>query len=148
MNFNYLPQRQIVTERVVTNELNIQEQEIGIKFQDILYYMQNIDKIIQSKDNIPIDFLKAMSEMENLDYTYEYNYIGFKNQRTNECVQFIRQGHDKWYAEVPIMHGKGWDGYAWCSYSDSKTIVNMMRLFFEEVLWFGMLSWKMRRFKH
>jgi len=118
-----------------------------VDYQHIIYYMSNPGKVVRSKDMIPIDFIKATTEMKNLDWNYELNYIGFKNKKTNECVQFIRQGQDKWYAEVPIIHGKGWDGYAWCSYSDSKTIVNTMKLFFEEVLWFGMLSWKMRRYK-
>ena len=148
MNSQPLYSKKIILQDLVTNELTVQDTVSDIKYQDIIYYMQNTTKVVESRDQIYIDFLKAVSEMNNLDYTFECNYIGFVNQRTNECVQFIRQGQDKWYAEVPIMHGKGWDGYAWCSYSDSKTIVNMMRLFFEEVLWFGMLSWKMRRFKH
>ena len=47
-----------------------------------------------------------------------------------------------------IGYGKGWDGYCWCAYSKTQKITDMVRLFFEEVPWFGMLSWKMRRFKH
>ena len=89
-----------------------------------------------------------MSEMKNLDWEYENNYIAFDNKKTKEYVQFIRLGQDKWYADIPINDGKDWDGYTWSCYSDSETIVSMMRLFFEEVPWFGMLSWKMRRFKH
>ena len=148
LNFNSISSNQIIIQNLASDGLTKQETVTDVKYQNIVYYMHNPDNTVLSEDQIHIDFLKAMSEMNNLDYTFERNYIGFTNQRTNECVQFIRQGQDKWYAEVPIMHGKGWDGYAWCSYSDSKTIVNMMRLFFEEVLWFGMLSWRMRRFKH
>jgi len=147
LNFHSISSNQISIQNIVTDELISQDIVPDVKYQDIIYYMHNTDKTVLSEDQIPIDFLKAMAEMNNLDHTFERNYIGYTNQRTNECVQFIRQGQDKWYADVPIMHGKGWDGYAWCSYSDSKTIVNMMRLFFEEVLWFGMLSWKMGRFK-
>ena len=86
--------------------------------------------------------------MGKLNWNYEENFIGFDNLTKHECVQFIRQGQDKWYAEAPIRHGVRWDGYAWCSYSDSKTVTDLIRLFFEEVPWFGMLSWKMMRFKH
>ena len=147
MNPQASSSNKIIFQDSTTDELVDQDLMADIKYQDIIYYMHNTNKVVKSKDQIHIDFLKAASEMNYLDYTFKPNYIGFKNQRTNECVQFIRQGQDKWYAEVPILHGKGWDGYAWCSYSDSKTIVNMIRLFFEEVLWFGMISWKMRRFK-
>ena len=134
--------------QVIEGELEKLDTKSDVKYQDITYYMQNPNKVVETKDNIPIDFLKATSEMNDLDWNYEWNYIGFANNRKSECVQFIRQGEKKWYAEVPIRSGKGWDGYSWCGYSDIETITNMMRLFFEEVPWFGMLSWKMRRFKH
>ena len=118
-----------------------------VKYQDITYYIYDSTKSVESKDRVSIDFLKAVNEMEDLDYRFERNFIGFENNKTDECVQFIRQGEDKWYAEVPINNGKNWEGYAWASYSDSKTVTDMLKLFFEEVPWFGMLSWKMRRFK-
>ncbi|MFB5632844.1 MAG: hypothetical protein ACE5Q9_05920 [Nitrosopumilus sp.] len=135
-------------QQVIDGELERCDVLSDVKYQDITYYMQNPNKVVKSKDNISIDFLKATSEMNDLDWNYEWNYIGFSNNKKLECVQFIRQGEEKWYAEVPINNGKGWDGYAWCGYSEIETITNMLRLFFEEVPWFGMLSWKMRRFKH
>jgi len=148
LNFHSLSSKQIIRQDTVTDELTKQEIEPDVKYQDIVYYMNNGNKVVESKDNIHIDFLKAMSEMDNIDWKYEMNYIGFANQRTEECTQFIRLGQDKWYAEVLIGYGRRWNGYVWSNYSDSKTIGNMLRLFFEEVPWFGMLSWKMRRFKH
>ena len=134
--------------QVIDDELQRTSTVSDVKYQDITYYMQNPNKVIDSKKNIPIDFLKATSEMSDLDWNYEWNYIGFTNNKKNECIQFIRQGETKWYAEVPIRWGTGWDGYAWCCYSESKPIIDMLRLYFEEVPWFGMLSWKMMRFKH
>jgi len=139
---------QTVIQNIVTDELTKQEIKSDVKYQDIIYHMDNKGKTVCSKDHIHIDFLKAMSEMKNLDWKYENNYIAFKNKKTDEYVQFIRQGENKWYADIPIKDGKDWDGYTWSCYSDSKTILCMMRLFFEELPWFGMLSWKMRRFKH
>ena len=140
--------KQITIQELLDKISEKQGSVTDVKYQDITYYMKNPNKVVESKDNIPIDFLKATSEMNDLDWNYEWNYIGFVNNKKLECVQFIRQEEEKWYAEVPIRLGKGWDGYAWCGYSDIETITNMMRLFFEEVPWFGMLSWKMRRFKH
>ncbi len=149
MNFHSTSSNQISIQNIVTDELISQDIVPDVKYQDIIYYMDNAGKIVKNEDQIHIDFITATSEMKNLDWTYEYNYIGFENlRRTKECVQFIRQGQDRWYAEVPISHGKGWDGYAWCGYSDSETALSLMRLFFEEIPWFGMLSWKMRRFRH
>ena len=110
--------------------------------------MDNKIKIVSQKQNAQINFIKATSEMSGLNWNYNENFIGFDNLVKHECVQFIRQGHDKWYVETPIRHGIKWDGYTWCSYSNSKTVTNLLRLFFEEVPWFGMLSWKMMRFKH
>ena len=130
-------------------EINFQEQkEIqGIKYQDITYFKQNGNEIVDFEALIHIDFMKAMSEMENLNSDL-FNYIGFRNHKTNDFVQFIRQEQNRWYADVPIDDEKNWEGYCWSAYGENKTISNMMRLFFEEVDWFGMLRWKMRRFEH
>jgi len=125
---------------------NFQVEEIlqDTKFQNITYYKQNDSEIIGHDKWVSIDFLKAMSEMEKLDCE-KPNHIGFKNHRTEETVQFIRKGKNNWYADIPIKNNGEWKGYCWGAYSDNKTISNMMRLFFEEVEWFGMLEWKMRR---
>jgi len=130
-------------------EINFQEQkEIqGIKYQDITYYKQNGNDIVIYEDLIHVDFMKAMSEMENLNWKL-FNHIGFINQKTDDLVQFIRQRKNRWYADVPINRGKNWERYSWGAYADNKTISNMMRLFFEEAEWFGLLRWKMRRFEH
>ncbi len=138
----------IIIQNTAADELTKQEIESDVKYQDITYHMYDKSKTVDSKDHIHIDFLKAMSEMSGLDWNYEKNYIGFINKRTTETVQFIRQGQDKWYAEVLIHSGKNWDGYTWSCYSESRPISDMMRLFFEETSWMGTLSWKMRRFKH
>jgi len=122
-------------------------EKLDTKYQDITYFKQNGNEIVDSDDFIHIDFLNAMSEMENL-YWNLFNHIGFRNHKTNDFVQFIRQGPNKWYVDVPINDGKNWEGYCWSAYGDNKTISNMLRLYFEEVKWFGMLSWKMRRFQH
>jgi len=130
------------------DELLKQDTVVDVKHQDITYHMDNSDKTINHKDHAQIDFLKAMNEMKNLDWNYSNNYITFVNNKTKECVQFLRKSEDNWYAEVPINDGMNWDGYAWSCDTNSKPVMDMLRLYFEEVAWFGMLSWKMRRFKH
>ncbi len=130
------------------DELLKQDTISDVKFQDITYHMDNSNKSVDWEEHTQIDFIKAMNEMKNLDWNYENNYITFVNNKTKECVQFLRKSENDWYAEVPINDGVNWDGYAWSCDTTSKPVMDMLRLYFEEVQWFGMLSWKMRRFKH
>lgn len=116
-----------------------------VKYQDIIYYKWDRNEIIHFAKVVHIDFLKAMSEMEKLDYTFDNNYIGFHNNKTNQCVQFIRLDKNEWFVDHPINTGRS-DGYTWIAKSDSKTVSSMMRLFFEEITWNQMLEWKMTRF--
>jgi len=115
------------------------------EYQDIIYSIDNGIHAIDWNKNKQIDFFKAVSEMEKLDWNFKNNYIGFKNKKANEILQFIRLDQNRWYADVPINSGGKWDGYYWTAYSDTETIVEMVKLFFEEMPWFGMLEWKMRR---
>jgi len=133
-----------VIENITEDYLQKQKLIQDTKYQDITYYKQNGNDIIEAKDCVLIDFIKAMNEMENLNWNL-FNHIGFVNNKRNENLQFIREGFDNWYADVPIKNGKKWEGYYWAAYGDSKNVSVMMRLFFEEVEWFGMLKWKMRR---
>ena len=135
-----------IIENIDEEYLQEQKEVLDTKFQQITYYKQNGSELIGHRNWVSIDFLKAMSEMEKLNWN-ESNHIGFENHRTHENVQFIRKGKNYWYADVPIIIDGKWDGYCWGAYSDNKTISNMMRLFFEEVEWFGMLSWKLWRIK-
>ena len=122
--------KQIIIQEILDKISEKQESITDVKFQNIIYFMNNIGKTVNSKSNIPIDFLTAMSEMESLDYTSNNHFIGFVNKKTNECLQFKRRTKDDWYAEVIINHGKGWDGYYWCANSKIDAISNMLRLFF------------------
>lgn len=116
-----------------------------VKYQDINYYKWDRDEAVCSRDRVHIDFLKAMSEMSKLDWTFSHNHIGFKNNRTNEVVQFIRLGKNKWHAENLVNPGKEWKGLVWTAKSDTNTVSKMMKLFFEEDSWFNILDWKLKR---
>jgi hypothetical protein len=118
-----------------------------VTFQDIIYYSWDGKKEIKSDNNVNIDFIGAMNEMKNLDHTFDKNFIGFKNNKNKDLVQFIRIQEDSWYADIPINSGYNWDGYYWAGYGDTKTIASILKLFFEEVEWFDSISWVMRRHK-
>ena len=119
--------------------------EQGEKHQSITYYKCVDDRHVRG---VPIDYLGAMREMEGLPVaTGWYRFIGFENRDNGDNVQFIRLGEDLWYADVPINGGPNWDGYYWGARADSKSVAAMLRLFFEEMPWLGMLPFTMRRHK-
>ena len=131
--------------------INLESQKLetktDIKFQNIIYYCWDGKKAVEQNQQVRIDFLGAVSEMENLDHKFERNFIGFQNCSTGEYVQFVRLGNDSWYADVPIKAQDNWEGYLWAGYGNTQSITDMLKLFFEEVPWFDSLSWKMRRCK-
>ena len=129
-----------------TLDTKLDEQTIqDVKYQHITYYKSDG---IEDIHNQPIDFIKAMHEMENLPICNGYNhFIGFTNHHTIETLQFLRYDNDKWYADTIINGGRGWDGYSWGAEIDNNKMAATLRLFFEEVPWFGMISWTLRRYK-
>ena len=129
--------------------INLESQKLetttDVKFQNIIYYYWDGKKSVNQNQQVKIDFLGAVSEMEDLDHKFERNFIGFQNCSTGEYVQFVRLGNDSWYADVPIKDRGNWEGYLWAGYGDTKSITEMLKLFFEEVSWFDSIPWKMRR---
>ena len=121
------------------------ESTTDVKFQNIIYYCWDGKKEVNQNQQVKIDFLGAVNKMENLDHKFERNFIGFQNSCTGEYVQFVRLGHDSWYADVPIKDQNNWEGYLWAGYAYTKSITDMLKLFFEEMPWFDSISWKMRR---
>ena len=135
--------------RMIQIQIELDSQKLetatNVKFQNIIYYYWDGKKTVTQNQQVRIDFLGAVSEMEKLDYTFEKNFIGFQNCSTGEYVQLVRLGCNSWYADVPIKDQKNWEGYLWAGYGNTKTITDMLKLFFEEVSWFDSIPWKMRR---
>ena len=129
--------------------INLESQKLetitDVKFQNIIYYYWDGKRTVDQSQQVRIDFLGAVNEMECLDHKFERNFIGFQNCSTGEYVQLVRLGNDSWYADVPIKDQKNWEGYLWAGYGNTKTITDMLKLFFEEVSWFDSIPWKMRR---
>ena len=129
--------------------INLESQKLetttDVKFQNIIYYYWDGKRTVDPSQQVKIDFLGAVNEMEKLDHTFDRNFIGFQNCSTGEYVQLVRLGYDSWYADVPIKDRNNWEGYLWAGYGNTKSITDMLKLFFEEVPWFDSISWKMRR---
>ena len=135
--------------RLIQTQIESDSQKLetttDVKFQNMIYYYWDGKKSVNQNQQVKIDFLGAVSEMEKLDDTFDRNFIGFQNYSTGEYVQLVRLGYDSWYADVPIKDRNNWEGYLWAGYGNTKTITDMLKLFFEEVSWFDSIPWKMRR---
>jgi len=129
-------EKEMIEPRIILNQENIQD----IKHQDIIYWKNNRYESVSGLKFLAVDFLKAMYEMNTLDYTFSQNSIGFS--RIGDEVSLRRKNETRWSAEIPIFEGDKWTGFSWFAYSDTITISDMLRLFFEEMPWSGMLSWK------
>ena len=135
--------------RLIQTQIELDSQKLetttDVKFQNIIYYYWDGKRTVDQSQQVRIDFLGAGNEMECLDHKFERNFIGFQNCSTREYVQFVRLGNDSWYADVPIKDRSNWEGYLWAGYGNTKSITDMLKLFFEEVSWFDSIPWKMRR---
>lgn len=118
---------------------------VDTKHQQIIYYKWDRNEAVCSKDNTPIDLQKAISEIRGLDWTYSQNHLGFRNILTNETVQFVRLEQDKWYLESLIRPGVKWEGYAWVSEANTESVVELVKLFFEEMPWLYVVDWKLEK---
>lgn len=117
----------------------------GIKYQDISYFKQDGKISVGMRKMVPTDFQRANSEISSLGHGWYHHFIGFRNNRTAELVQFSHYEEGKWYADVPIYHGTGWEGYVWGCRTDMKSVLNTAGLFFEELPWFDSLQFMMNR---
>ena len=114
------------------------------KYQKITYWKYGKFETIQSLAFVQIDLHKALYETQKL--LPEHNEsIGFSNGHNKDAIHFTRVGEDDWRIQVPIFTRKEWDGYYWRATSDTKCTLDIIRLFFDELEWFGMLDFKMDR---
>ena len=126
-----------------SKQVGAQGQEQRITEHAITYFKQDGDASV--KDD-PIDFPKAKSEIEALGHGGYDHFIGFKNSKTLEMVQFARHESDGWYADVPIPPtGPDWSGYVWGCRTDTESVIRVAKLFIDEAAWFGALPFTMRK---
>lgn len=147
-NKSELEQKSLTSYSQHPNEEYYQEllQNTEIKYQQITYWKHGKFEEVNALLFTPIDLKKALHETEKILWEHKES-IGFTNGRNKDAINFRRYEEDKWLAQVPIFTKDEWDGYCWLAYSDTKTTLDTIRLFFEEVEWFGMLDFKMDRHK-
>lgn len=116
-----------------------------LKYLDIIYYKWNRHESVSSNQRIHIDYDKAVSEMEKLDWTFVHNHIGFVNELTNQTIQAVKLEANKWYVEELINLGPDWEGYAWYSETTSSNFYYVVWLFYQEKPFAQILQWKLKR---
>ena len=119
-------------------------QETDEKYQQITYWKYGKFETVSSLSFTPIDLQKAIHETEKILWEYE-EIIGFSNGRNKDAINFTRKEENRWHVEVPVFSKNEWDGYYWQTFSDTKTVLDTIKLFFDELEWFGMLDFKMNR---
>ena len=120
-----------------------QDQEQAATEHGIVYFKQ--DGNIRIKET-PVDWFTAKTEIESLRCGQYNHFIGFKNLKTRELLQFLRFELDLWYADVPIGDTvKNWDGYVWGCRIGLEAVLNVTKLFIDEVPWFDSLPFTMRK---
>jgi hypothetical protein len=139
--------KQTILQDVVSDGLTKQDVKLDVKYQNVTYYKNNRDGFVSALEFKTIDFLGACSEIKKIDWLFPKNHIGF-SRKGDDSVLFKRKNETKWSAEIPVFDGEEWTGWSLFAHSDTNTILDMLRLFFEEVPWFDTLSWKMGRAKH
>lgn len=114
------------------------------KYQNITYWKHGKFETVSGLEFIPISVEKAISKAQDLLPEYEEG-IGFTNGGNKDAIHFIRKGKNYWRATVPVFTRREWDGYYYQASSDTKGVMDVIRLFFDELDWFGMLDFKLRR---
>jgi len=120
----------------------VQGQQTDTAYQNFVYCMSNRNKKVYGPNMPSIDYQKAVSEINGMDPTYKNNGISIFNLRVDDNIFCSRLKEDKWFVLTRILENNVYTGCQWASYSDHQSLLNVIRIFFEEDNWFDMLKWK------
>ncbi len=138
--------RSLTTASLHPNEDYYQEllQATDVNYQNITYWKHGKFESVSALAFVTIDLQRAQAETKKLLWMHR-ELIGFSNGRSKDAVNIQRTGEEKWRVTVPIFTRDQWDGYFWRADSDTVILLDMIRLFFDELEWFGMLDFVMDR---
>src|SRR5690348_12460918 len=97
--------------------------------QNIIYCLINTNRVVRYRDKIPFNFEKAITELKNLDWTYEDNGISILNMGNGDGLFCKRQEVDKWLFLTPVRNYGVYEGYQWASYPNLESLVKTVKLF-------------------
>ena len=104
--------------------------------------MHNRNKTVYYDAHKQVDLQLAIAELQSLDWTLPKNGISFINNKTDQGIFSHRLSKDKWLVTTPIKANGIWTGYEWVSYPNTESLINLLKLYFEETSWFQSLTWK------
>ena len=137
-----VPQEFVDKNKANDDIFSIQTTRTDIKYQDIEYCLHNRNKSVYYNEHKQIDFQLAVAELESLDWALSQNGISFHNNKTDQSIFSHRLAEDKWLVLTPIKTDGVWTGYEWVSYPDTASLINVLKLYFDEIPWFNTLTWK------
>lgn len=139
-------QKNLQLKQVLEPTMVQQSQDANIKYQNIIYYMINRTKCVYYPEQVTIDLLTAINELNGIDWTWKNNGISFINLKNDDNIFCHRLERDKWFVATKVKDGD-YSGYQWISYPDHESLINTIRLFFEDLSWFDVLNWNMVRWE-
>ena len=125
-----------------------QGQDTDIKYQHIVYCKCNRNNCVSYTDHVPIDLVKATNELNGMDWTWKNNGITFINLKNDDDIFCHRLKENKWFVATRVMKDDVYTGLHWVAYPDHESLINTIRLFFEEVAWFEMLDWNIIKWEN
>ena len=137
------PERSLTTSSIHPHEdlYRIMTRTADVVPRKIIYWKYGKFETIGNKDTVTIDREKALRETEKLLWEHKES-IGFSNSRTVDAIHITRVKEDVWLVEVPIIAKRKEDRGPWHAVTDTRRIMDVIKMFFDELEWFGMLDFK------
>ena len=81
----------------IPEQISSQNQETTVKHSNFIYCLINRNKTVPFRDQSSIDYAKAESEIQSLDWTFKDNGISIFNLRIDDDIFCSRIGKDRWF---------------------------------------------------
>ena len=125
-------------------------QNTDAKYQEIFYCKGRIKDTMPNNPNklVPIDLQNALEETVNLgiaDSSYKsnaYAWIVFYNQKNFNSIDILREREDLWHLDTPVFVEDERCRFKHIAQSDTKRLVDMIKMFFEGDDWYGVPNFK------
>jgi len=126
-------------------------QDADAKYQEIFYCKRRIwEKGPRDPNELkPIDLRAALDEtlsLSNADPDMKsnaYSSIVFYNQQNLNAIDILRMGDDLWQFEAPVFCEDIHCNHTYYAQSDTKRLVDTIRVFFEGGDWYGMVRFQL-----
>jgi len=116
--------------------------DTDIKYQDFEYTLVTRGRAVYWNEHKKIDLSLALQELENLDCTLHQNGISIINCNSDENIFCHRVNENNWWVLTPIQLRGVFTGIKLSASAETGTLIDSLKLFFEEISWLEGLTWK------